>query len=90
MPHKHTFRKEGKNTTPCGQSEIRNYITAIMNEQSCLLTNLASANVEKEIDVLDTIYGWILTCWATITKKLLPNITLYTSWKGQKLYMATL
>jgi hypothetical protein len=32
-----------------------------MGEQSCLLANLASANVEKEIDVLDNNYGWKLT-----------------------------
>jgi hypothetical protein len=38
-----------------------------MGEQSCLLANLASANVEKEIDVLDNNYGWKLTCWETIT-----------------------
>jgi hypothetical protein len=45
----------GKNTIPYGQSKIRNYIMAIMSEQSCLLANLASANVEQEIDVLDKL-----------------------------------
>jgi hypothetical protein len=48
---------------------IRNYITTIMSEQSCLLAYLASANVEKEIDVLDDNYRWKLTCWVTITER---------------------
>jgi hypothetical protein len=68
MSHTHTFRKEGKNATPCGQSN-RNYIRAIMSEQSCLSAILPNANMEKEIDVLDNNYGWKLTCWTTIAER---------------------
>jgi hypothetical protein len=85
----HTFWKEGKNTCNFVRP-IRNYITTIMSEQSCLLAYLASANVEKEIDMLDDNYRWKLTCWVTITERFFivkynpcTNITPRLGWMAK-------